>query len=103
MIMSNLSEPGIEMILAHYCGNEDQLEDAAEKEEEMLNGLNDFISAFAKESAGRLAGITERFIQRSQVVRNAKETISSIWNDNVEGQNGGERQNYKYGKLMTFS
>ncbi|ULB33322.1 MULTISPECIES: metallophosphoesterase family protein [Proteiniphilum] len=97
MIMSNLSEPGIEMILAHYCGNEDQLEDAAEKEEEMLNGLNDFISAFAKESAGRLAGITERFIQRSQVVRNAKETISSIWNDNVEGQNG-ERQNYKYGK-----
>ncbi|MDD2245878.1 MAG: metallophosphoesterase [Proteiniphilum sp.] len=97
MIMSNLSEPGIEMILAHYCGNEYQLEDAAEKEEEMLHGINDFISAFAKESAGRFAGITERFIQRTQVVRNAKESVSSIWNDNIEVQNG-ERQSCKYGK-----
>lgn len=63
----------------------------------MLHGINDFISAFAKESAGRFAGITERFIQRTQVVRNAKESVSSIWNDNIEVQNG-ERQSCKYGK-----
>ncbi|MEN6589365.1 MAG: hypothetical protein ABFC30_06920, partial [Proteiniphilum sp.] len=83
-----LSDSAIEMMLAHYCGNEYQLDNAAAKKEKMLTGLDRFIYALSRASAGSFAGITERFIQRTPVIRKAKESISSIWDDHVEIQNG---------------
>jgi len=95
MVMSNLSDSAIEMMLAHYSGNEDLLDDAAAKKEKMLAALDNFIYALSRASAGSFAGITERFIQRTPVIRKAKESISSIWDDHVEIQNGdGWKQIY---------
>lgn len=98
MVMSNLSDSAIEMMLAHYCGDEYLLDNAAAKKEKMLAGLDHFIYALSRASAGSFAGITERFIQRTPVIRKAKESISSIWDDHVEIQNGDGRK-YTYGKV----
>jgi len=98
MVMMNLSDSAIEMMLAHYSGNEDLLDDAAAKKEKMLAYLDHFIYALSRASAGSFAGITERFIQRTPVIRKAKESISSIWDDHVEIQNGDGRKQI-YGKV----
>jgi len=97
MVMSNLSDSAIEMMLAHYCGNEYLLDNAAAKKEKMLSDLDHFIYALCRASAGSFAGITERFIQRTPVIRKAKESISSIWDDHVGIQNGDGRKQI-YGK-----
>jgi len=92
MVMTNLSDPAIEMMLAHYSGNEDQRDDAVAHKEEMLASLDHFIHDLTVASAGSFAGITERFIQRTPVIRKAKESITAIWDDHVEIQNGNRRK-----------
>jgi len=95
IFMSNLSDSAIEMMFAHYCGNEYLLDNAAAKKEKMLTDLDHFINALSKASAGSLAGITERLIHRMPAIRKAKESVSSIWDDQVGIQNGdGHKQIY---------
>ncbi len=97
MVMKDLSDPAIEMMLAHYSGNEDQRDDASVQKEEMLASLDNFIHALTGAASGNFAGITERFILRTPVIRKAKESISSIWDDHVDIQNGSGRK-LVYGK-----
>jgi len=85
------------MMLAHYRGNEDQRADAASRKEEMIVSLDHFIHDLTVASAGNFAGITERFIQRSPVIRKAKESITAIWDDHVDIQNDSGRKQV-YGK-----
>lgn len=97
IVMTDLSDPAIEMMLAHYRGNEDQRADAASRKEEMIVSLDHFIHDLTVASAGNFAGITERFIQRSPVIRKAKESITAIWDDHVDIQNDSGRKQV-YGK-----
>lgn len=97
IVMTDLSDPAIEMMLAHYSGNEDQRADAASRKEEMIASLDHFIHDLTVASAGNFAGITERCIQRSPVIRKAKESITAIWDDHV-GTRDGHRQTLVYGK-----
>lgn len=81
LLMLNLSTQAVDMMLAHYSGNEELVENAAEQKERLLAGLDNFIRALAKASAGKFAGIVEKFIQRMAVIKKAKEAVAGIWNN----------------------
>lgn len=81
LLMSNLSAQAVDMMLAHYSGNEELSEDAAGRKERLLAGFDDFIRALTKASAGKFAHIVEKFIQRMAVIKKAKEAVNGIWDN----------------------
>lgn len=87
LLMSNLSVQLVDLMLAHYSGNEELLEDAAGRKERLLAGLDNFIHALTKASAGKFAGIAERFIQQMPLIKKAKEAVTGIWDNKAVHQN----------------
>lgn len=86
LLTTNLSSEAVNLMLAHYSGNEHQLTDVARKKEEAIAGLNNFIRGLCRASAGRFAGIAEKIIQRTDVVKKAKSAIASIWDNQTSVQ-----------------
>ena len=71
------------MILAHYYGNENTQEFYIESKEQMLTGINNFITDISKESSGIFWKFTRHYLIKSSDVNKAKNTFSSIWEDNL--------------------
>jgi Predicted phosphohydrolases len=89
LLMSNLSAHAVDMMLVHYSGNGYLSEDASGRKERLLAGFDDFIRALTRASAGKFAGVTEKFIQRMPVIKKAKEAVSGIWDNKAVRQNEG--------------
>lgn len=87
LLMSNLSAQIVDLMLAHYSGNEELSEDAAGRKERLLVGLDDFIHALSRTSTGKFAGIAEKFIQQMPVIKKAKEAVTGIWDNKAVHQN----------------
>jgi 3',5'-cyclic AMP phosphodiesterase CpdA len=74
--------PGVtDLIIAHYCGNENLMDSAAIKRDELLENTDIFIHEFSKTSAGIWSSFIERTIKNSMEFKQMKEIVSSIWND----------------------
>ena len=83
LLTSHLSPAGVNMLLAHYAGNENYVHDAGIQKEELLKSVDDLIRDVAKESSGSFALITEKLLHRMDIVKKAKQAASSIWDNTM--------------------
>lgn len=79
MVLSNLSPSAVEMLVAHYGGNENNIENAHRHKEELLLAIDSFVRDLCKASAGILSGIIEKLVVRSKTIKKTKQAVSSIW------------------------
>lgn len=83
IFLSNLSPSAVHMLVAHYGGNENEIEHAAQHKQELLSAIDQLISELCRESLGPFATIGENIIMRKNVVKKAKMSIASIWDNHV--------------------
>jgi UDP-2,3-diacylglucosamine pyrophosphatase LpxH len=84
MASIHLIPDAIDLALSHYCGNENLMENATSKRDNMLKDIDDFVSDVAKESSGLFAPMTEKYIESRSEMKYLKDIVNSIWNDRVE-------------------
>lgn len=84
MASKHLTSDAADLILSHYCGNENLMENAANRRDGMLRNMDDFVSDVAKESSGIFAPMTEKYIENRSEMKCMKDLVNSIWNDRVE-------------------
>ncbi|MDD4712143.1 MAG: metallophosphoesterase [Bacteroidales bacterium] len=72
------------LALSHYCGNENLMENATSKRDNMLKDIDDLVSDVAKESSGLFASAIENYIENRSEMKCLKDIVNSIWNDRVE-------------------
>jgi len=80
-LTSRLFPGATELVIAHYCGNENLMDSAAFKRDELLENTDIFVHEFSKASAGRWSSLIENAIQNSKELNQLKEIVWSIWND----------------------
>lgn len=83
LLMARLSPTAINMLLAHYSGNENAVENAEEHKQELLVNLDNLIDDLAKAFTGRFSGIAGKFIHRSDIMKKAKVAVASIWDNMI--------------------
>ncbi|MDO5522609.1 MAG: metallophosphoesterase [Bacteroidia bacterium] len=80
IVLSNLSPSAVKMLVAHYGGNENQVESAHRNKDEILLSINNFVRELCQESLGRFpGGIAQNLILRSNTLKKTKLAVSSIW------------------------
>jgi hypothetical protein len=73
-----------DLVLSHYCGNENLMDKAASRRDDLLRDIDDFVSDVAKVSSGFFAPMTEKYIENLDEMKRIKDMVNSIWNDRVE-------------------
>ncbi|MFA6702842.1 MAG: metallophosphoesterase [Dysgonamonadaceae bacterium] len=81
MIFDHSYPPLVEMIPAHYCGNEPDVIDYQIKKENMINGIDDFIDDFADQSITSFTEMSKKYIKNTEIIRQLKSAVISIWDD----------------------
>jgi len=84
LVSKYLLSNGTDLVLAHYCGNENLMDSAEFKRDELLGNIDAFVHDFSKESSGMLSSVTEKAIENSNALKRIKAVVNSIWNDRVE-------------------
>lgn len=81
LLLDHFSAEGVNMLIAHYHGNETEQAQAKINKRNLLTSIDEFIDAVSKESGGMFAGITKTLIHRMDIVKKAKAASESIWDD----------------------
>jgi len=84
MASIHLIPDATDLALSHYCGNENLMENATSKRDNMLKDIDDLVSDVAKESSGLFASAIENYIENRSEMKCLKDIVNSIWNDRVE-------------------
>lgn len=83
-LASRLFPGATELVLAHYCGNENLVDSASFKRDSLLGNIDLFVRELSKASAGMWSNLIERTIQNSDELRMLKEIVRSIWDDVID-------------------
>ncbi len=83
IVLSTLSPSAVKMLVAHYGGNENRIENAHQNKQELLLSIDNFVRELCKESLGNLSGIAENIILRSNTIKKTRLAVSSIWDNAV--------------------
>jgi len=84
MASKHLISDATDLVLSHYCGNENLMDNAAIRRDGLLRDIDDFVTEVAKESSGIFAPLTEKYIENRSEMKCMKDMVNSIWNDRVE-------------------
>ena len=92
ILLSNLSPAAVNMLVAHYGGNENAVVNAHQHKQELLTSIDNFVNELCTESMGSFAGIGKRLIMRSSTLKKTKMAVTSIWDNAVWADKGnGEK------------
>jgi len=84
MASKRLIPDATDLVLSHYCGNENLMDKATDRRDDLLKDVDDFVADVAKESSGFFASVTEKYINNRREMKCMKDMVNSIWNDRVE-------------------
>lgn len=93
IVLSNLSLSAVNMLVAHYGGNEHEVENAGQHKQELLNAIDNFVRELCRESMGSFSGLAENIILRSNTIKKTRLAVSSIWDNAVLSHNGTTKKN----------
>ena len=93
IVLSNLSPSAVNMLVAHYGGNEHEVENARKHKQELLTAIDNFVRELCKESVGSFSGIAETLILRSNTLKKTRLAVSSIWENAILSGKGSKKEN----------
>lgn len=83
IVLANLSPSAVNMLAAHYGGNENQVINYQRHKDELIASLDGFVSDLCYESAGRFGGMAKNIVLRSSTLKKTKMAVSSIWENAI--------------------
>ena len=83
MALKYFTTSGTDLLLAHYCGNENLVDSADIKCEELFKNIDAIIHEFSVKSSGVLSPMVEEALKNSEITNKLKDTFTSIWKDKI--------------------
>lgn len=91
IVLSNFSPSALNMLIAHYGGNENETDNALQNKEDLLRSIDNFVYDLCQESLSPFSAvIAQKIILRNATIKKAKLAVSSIWENTILADNGNE-------------
>lgn len=97
IVMSHLSPSALNMLLAHYRGNENLLDRTSINKQELLQNLDDLIDDLAEATTGKMSALTKSVVHKLPIIKKVKASAISIW-ENVATPESVAANEYTGGK-----